>query len=249
MILHRWAIVLGCALAISTQLVSNAIAFEREYFAEHFESDAANWGENSFPNLLTHVTGGGPDGAGDNYASSARSFDSLSGIMGSYIVFRGQANLNSSNGDYIGDWVADQVVRVEAMVRHDFSQPISLGGRFASPMNSPGASFIGAEVEPNTWTPLTFFIDPDNVFDPITNPTGQTVTFGGGSFETVFDEIGNFQISLTEPMGLSDTERQQVINFDLDAVTITAVPEPASVVMLTIATIATLGFVSRHKRG
>ncbi len=225
--------VLG-GLLVAAAIAAPARANEFTYFAEDFSADAANWAQSNFNQTLNHVIDDGPMGAGDNYVATNGSFSQLfpqmSPTFGTAIVFRGQQNIDSSQQAYVGNWIDDKVVRVELMVRHDFIQPISFGGRFAGAMNSPAASFIGADVEPNVWTPLTFFIDPANVFDPINNPTGQIVTFGGGDFQSVFQQISNIQVSVSQPAGLTDTQRMQAITFDLDAVRVTAVPEPSSII-------------------
>ncbi len=237
-----WPLSVALAICVATPSLR---ANEFLYFSEDFTVDAANWAQSNFMETLTHRLDDGPNGLGDNYVSTDRNFAALAGGFGTPIIFRGQQNVNSSDQGYVGDWIDDKVVRVELLVRHNFDQPISFGGRFAGIDNTPGASFIGADVPQNEWTPITFLIDPDNVFDPINNPSGQIVTFGGGSFESVFDQISNIQISVAEPMGLTPLQRDQLITFDLDAVSITAIPEPTSLALISI--LGVLGSIWRHR--
>jgi hypothetical protein len=237
--------VVGCVV-LAVAAVAPALATEFTYFAEDFASDAANWRQSSFMDVLAHEPSGGLSGAGDGYVTTDRTFGQLSSGFGTPIIFRAQSNVGSSGGAYAGNWVQDQVVRVEAWVRHNFSQPVDFGARFASSANTPGASFNGSTAQPNEWTRLEFLIDPNNVFDAVTNPTGQIITFGGSDFAGVFDEIGNIQFTTSVPSGLSDTELQQTVTFDLDAVQIYAVPEPASLALALCGGVAVLVFGVRR---
>ncbi|QDU86973.1 hypothetical protein Pla175_03270 [Pirellulimonas nuda] len=190
-------------------------------FVEDFDADAANWRQNASANVLGHVAGGGPAGAGDAYASYDFDLATFTSPFGGPIVFRGQAGLGSSGGAFAGDWIAAGVNQVTAMVRHNASVALPFSGRFAAPANSPGASTEELLVPPGVWTQIAFDISPSTPY------------VGSGDYST-FSDIGNIQFGVSIPAGTT-AAALGVVTFDLDRVSITAVPEPASAALLALA--------------
>lgn len=206
-------------------------------FFEGFDSGDADWAPNSISESLDHVSTGGPQGAGDAYVSTEFNLSTFTSPFGGPVLLRGQTNLGtsgSSNGAYAGDWIAAGVMRASVMVRHDFSQPLDFGARFAHPANSPGASTATQVVEPGTWTELIFPINP------------ATPYFGSGDYST-FSNIGNIQLSVGIP-GVTPAELDQLVRFDFDAVSVSTVPEPATWLLLASG-IGCCVAIARRARG
>lgn len=195
-------------------------------FVEDFDADAANWRQNVSTEVLSHVASGGPAGVDDAYVTS--SLDVMASMFGGPVVFRGLPT--SSGGAFVGNWIETGVFQVSAYFRHDYSEPLLFSGRFAHPMNSPGTSTAGQSVPPDTWTELVFDIGPSTPF------------FGSGGYEDTFGDIGNIQFTVTPP-----SSSIGVVTFDLDRVTVTAVPEPAALALLGVAAVG-LPLVRRRFR-
>lgn len=239
--LSIWPRVAVCiaALTAATQLTHTAQAVTVP-FVEDFNTDSANWGNfeaaNSNPSIPGFQTGGpaswvssgGPDGSG--YASVDFAFGDFTSPFGGPTLFRGQDEFNSSNGDYIGDWLTNGIRTVRYSVRHNAPVPIPLGVRVSTPFNFPGASAViqGPPVPPNIWTELVFDLSPGSP---------QIVSTSGQPYNSIFANVGHIQITSSIPTALIGDPT--VYTFDLDNVT--AVPEPAAVSMLTLAAVLGLG--------
>jgi hypothetical protein len=183
---------------------------------EDFDSDVANWADSTGLALLTHVANGGPDGSG--YASTNFVFDGAGGGPGgnSVVLFRAQEEFNSSGNAFVGNWVADQINRMSAYVRHSAPVPLTYFARFSGPGNFPGGTAVRfAPVFPNVWTELDFNITPSSP---------QFVTFEGSNFHAVFSNLGHIQLGVSIPASLANDPTAYA--FGLDQVV--AVPEPTS---------------------
>ena len=189
---------------------------------EDFDTDAANWADNSGLALLDFVPGGGPDGSG--YAASDFAFSTGGGAGGtSVVLFRAQDEFNSSGNAFVGDWVADGITKLTVEVRHNAPESLYYFARFSSPGNFPGATAVQfVPVAPNEWTELTFDITPSSP---------QFVTFEGSDFNSVFSNLGHIQIGVSIPESLA--EDTTAYAFGLDHVV--AAPEPASGLLLAAA--------------
>ncbi|WP_197525322.1 PEP-CTERM sorting domain-containing protein [Pseudobythopirellula maris] len=199
---------------------------------ENFETDAASW-ENPTFSPLTHVPAAGP--SADGYVSTDYAFGDLPDGAFGLVLFRGESFNGASDGEFAGNYIADGVKQFKALVRHNAPLPLVYNVRFASPFNFPGSSAILLPpVMPNTWTELEVSIRPGN---------SEFVTFEGTNFNTVFSDIGNLQIGVSVPAAFADSPTP--FTYDLDFVSISTVPEPATVglVMLALA-----GLVGRRSR-
>lgn len=204
-------------------------------FTETFSAGNSNWGDvASAP--ATHVTSGGPAGAGDGYITATQTIDNTFEAT----VFRGQANLGSSSGAFIGDWESDKVVKVSFDIRHTAPEPLSTFMRISTPGNFPAYVALSfAPIAPFTWT---------HVEIPVIEGSPNLVSEGAGfgfTYSDTFGSVGNVQVGLGALTGstLGDTS----VTFDLDNVGIAAiVPEPTSVCLLGMAAVAGLS-VRRRK--
>jgi hypothetical protein len=212
-------------------------AFAAFSFLEDFSTGAANWKQDSAGTTdLVFASTGGP--SNDSYVTrdltlGAYTPPSMFGPAAT-IVFRGQQNFNSSNAAFAGNWLSAGVTSVSAYVRHNASVPLAYTFRLADPANTPGASYLTTEVPSNVWTKLT--VD-------VTSTSPQNLTYGGSTYNGVFDNIGNIQISAVIPVGW---QGGVPITFDLDRVEV-AVPEPASLAIIA-SSLAGLALVARRRR-
>lgn len=194
-------------------------------FTEDFGPDVAKWLNFNSSALLTHNVSGGPDGS--SYASG--DFNFLNSVFGDQgpVILRGTTSVlgPASGGAFFGDWITDGVKRFHAFVRHDAGVPLSFFTRFADTINFPGATAVEfAPVPSGVWTELAFDINPNSP---------NFVTFEGQTFATVFDNIGQVQLGVSIPSALAGVN--QIVTFDLDQVSISEVPEPASLALAALA--------------
>jgi hypothetical protein len=200
-------------------------------FTEEFPTNNADWGDaSSLP--TTWVAAGGPDGS--SYTSASFNFFNF-GNPFPPAQFRGHKSFNSSDQNFVGDWLASGVDEFTTYVRHDAPFPLTYYVRFASEFNFPGAFAVAfIPVQPNTWTPISVTIDANNP---------QFVSFEGSDFNTVFSSIGNVQIGVDLDDSLTTLDR--AIVFDLDKPTIT--PEPASPALLALGSCIAIGSRRRNR--
>jgi hypothetical protein len=213
-------------LAIFASLsFSTAVSALTVPYTEDFAVDNANWRSNATATFLTYVPSGGPDGS--SYVTGAFNFQNNS-AGDTVVLHRGNYNANvaiaGSGNNFVGNWIAAGIKEFSFMVRHNAPEALSYFTRFAKPIGSPGAVALQlGEVQPNTWTEVSFAIDANNP---------EFISFQNLSFGVIFDEIGILQIGVRVPAGLAGLN--QSFTFDIDQVSI-AVPEPASLVTGLIA--------------
>jgi len=193
-------------------------------FTESFHTNTANW-KNTASLDLTHVPSGGADGGG--YVATDTSFANT--FMNSVILFRGHDFFNSSNDALVGNWLAVDVRKLVAYVRHDVPEPLDFFLRIATPFNFPAIIFDAPSPVPaGVWTPVEFQIS-------FTNPL-LTIEGPPTNYQATLSNAGNVQIGVVVPATrVGDTTLYQ---FALDEVSI-RVPEPTSIFLMLVA--ATLG--------
>ena len=201
-------------------------------FTEEFATDTANWKD--FASLdVTRVASGGPDGSA--YVTSSNAFTNA--VMGSVIQFRGHDMFNSSGDAFVGDWLAADIGRLSAYVRHNGPEPLAYFARLATPFNFPGV-IIGSPtaVQPNAWTLVEFEISQSNPLLTVEGPPS--------NYSATLSNVGNVQFGARVPSG--QETNATLYTFDLDQVTI--VPEPASVLLVAAAAGVVLLGRSRRRR-
>lgn len=167
-------------------------------------------------------------------ASVAASWDASGFVSGSadvnsagafgLIVFRAQDEFGSSNGAFVGDYVAGNIDTISFDIRHNAGLDLSFAVRFSTVNNSPAfVMFSSQAVASGEWTTVTLGI----------SPTAPGYTPAGGTYETVANQIGHVQILVTRPDGLAGSLPTQ---FDLDNVAIT--PAPGALALLGLGGLA-----------
>ncbi len=230
--MHRFLIgsllVLTVSFPASTQL---ATAGSLPY-TEEFTTGTANW-TNAASTATTYVPSGGPAGASEAYISTVYTEPSSTSAS---TLFRGQDNLNSSDGAFVGDWVAAGIEEFSFYVRQNSSASLIVGTRFATTANFPAFSDVTeTTVPPDVWTKITIDISPTNAN---LQPEGPV------AFDDVFQNIAKLQILTSR--GSLDVGTQ--VTFDLARVS-AAVPEPGSIVLAAAgAGVALCGMVLRRRR-
>lgn len=208
------------SVAVAATLTASSFAGVTLPVTEDFNSDAANWRNAGGAANLTWINSGSFDGSA--YVSGALNF--MNTVEGDTpIAFRAQDEFNSSGNAFAGDWLASGATEFSAWVRHDAPVPLSFFTRFSGPLNFPGA--IGVEFAPalpNTWTQITFAIDPNNP---------QFVSFEGSDFASVFSNVGHIQIGVNVPLALAGAG--QTFTFDLDHARLIPAPGAASVLAMS----------------
>jgi hypothetical protein len=198
-------------------------------FTEDFSTNTSQW-MSAASTALNYVSSGGPNGAGDGYASYVFPEPSSTSAV---VIFRGQSNFNSSNDAFVGDWTAAGVNEYSFWIRQNSSASLTVGTRFTTSANFPAFSALTeTTIPPNVWTEVTFSISPTS---PDLQPEGPT------PFDSVFGSLASLQI-LAERGPLSAGTQ---VTFDLDKVSI--VPEPGAFI-LAAAGVFPLGMLLRSRR-
>ena len=204
-------------------------------FTENFTSSVSNWADASGQNLAAFVPSGGPDGG--SYASCTFNV-STSGDGDGIIVFRGQDEFNSSNDAFEGNWLAGGINHFSAYVWSNAPVPVKFFARFATASNFPGvAADNGTVAQPNTWTLLSFDINPSQI-NATLFPEGPD-----SFYDSVFKNLGHVQVGFDVPTGYGMTNA--TFTFGLDKVSIST-PEPSTGV-LALGGLG-LGFFRRRLR-
>ncbi len=211
-----------CVSVLTFAVSANAATIP---FTEGFDTSSSSWRGNSpvGPDL-THVPTGGPGGSA--YASTDFSFAGAS-AGDSATLHRGHVTFGSSGGAFAGNWITEGVTAFSVDVRHNAPVPLTYFTRFAGPGNFPGGIAVNVvPVLPNTWTTITFPIVDGFPF----------VSYEGTSFAAVFSNLGNIQVGADAPAALAGNPA--TFTFDIDNPTI--VPEPATISLLGLGSLAIL---------
>ncbi len=200
-------------------------------FYETVASGAQDWRNSNGAAILNWTASGGPDGGA--YVTGVFNLSATSAGGFPPTVIRAQSNFGSSGGGYVGNWIAAGVTGVSFQFRHDLSEAITVTGRFATPVNNPGASVVSSiTVAPNTWTLVSF---------DLREGSPDFVSLGGGTYAGIFSNIGNMQLGFTVPAPLAG----QDIDASFDLTNFAVVPTPASAV---VGLLAAGGFRGRRRR-
>lgn len=190
-------------------------------FVETFSAGAANWRNSNGASVLAWSPSGGPGDA----AFVSGTFNLASTTPGGFppTVIRAAASYGSSGGAYVGDWISAGITTVSFLFRHDLPQAITVTGRFATPVNTPGASVVSSSaVLPQTWTRVTFDVragSPD------------IVSLGGGTYSAVFSNIGNIQLGFNVPASLAG----QDLTGTFSMTDFSIVPGPGALALISVA--------------
>lgn len=205
---------------------------------ETFESGANGWLDVSSAAPTYNATGGHDGGA---YISYVGNIATNTAAFGSALInFRcefGNGCVDGTAGgpDFGGDWLAQGVTSFSYWFKHDSDIALEAFLRIApiSGVGGGGASAItGVMVAPNTWTQITVSIDPSS-FDS---------AFGGGNYNTIFQNVGRLQPGIFFDFGTVYSETG--VTFAVDDVQLNAVPIPGAVWLMASG----LGLLGWFKR-
>jgi len=223
----------SAVVAAALTLSAGAAAALTVPFTEDFTSTVVGW-EDSINNPLTYVASGGPDGG--SYASGTFNyFNFTNPFGGGPVTFRGQDEDSASGLAFVGDWITGGVDSLSIWVRQNTSETLSYFLRVAGTANFPGAVINSTTlVAPNTWTQVTFDIDP-----------ASPLCFGEGvTCAQALASVFHVQFGTTAPAAL--TALNQAFTLDIDKVSISSVPEPG-VALLLAGGLAGLAWQGRRR--
>lgn len=202
---------MNCKSLVATALLglaSHSASALSVPFTETFAGGASGW-LNSSSTAPATVASGGADGGG--YISLTTDVADTIGF-GGQTLFRCNDNANCSGDAFVGNWEAN-VATFSFAIRHDADVALEFFTRIATPFNFPAwAVESNTVVQPDTWTVVSFAIDPSN---PL-------LTAEFGTFAQTFANVGNFQIGVSVPSGFTASG----VTFDLDTVAIAPAPVP-----------------------
>lgn len=207
-----------------------SVASAQNGFVEQFNTDAANWRNSNGSAALAHLATGGPDGSG--FARS--SFNLSNTTVGGFppTVIRAHASYPSSNAAYAGNWIASGATIFQFDFRHDLAEAVTLTGRFATPTNNPGASVVSSTViQPNVWTTVSF---------NVAEGSPSIVSLGGGTYASIFGNLGNIQLGFNVPASLAG--QNVTANFDIDNARV--LPSPGALALIGLGGV----IVGRRRR-
>lgn len=207
-------------LTLGTLIAAGSSAFAVTTFTETFDTNASNWLNAASLAPIYHATGGVDNSGYISYI--APDFNSGGGSMGGdplTLMFRGNAANDASGDAFVGNWISGGIETFSIAVRHNYSTSLNLYSRIAG-AGGAGASLANVyTIAPDTWTTIEI---------PIVDGNPPFISYGSSNFEGAFNNVQNLQIGLYLPANTDITG----LRMDIDNVSIVAVPEPATVVLL-----------------
>jgi hypothetical protein len=223
-------------IALMGTSVAPAAALAPLPFTEDFATNASGWlsFSNTAPNWFTN------GGVGDSgYISYSLTFTSpVSGPFGGppqQIMFRGNAGNDASGDAFVGNWLSGGVTFLSLAVRHNYTETLYFYARLdAGSGRAASSAFDVSFAIPatNTWTAVTI---------PIVDSNPPFVSYGAGTFTSVFTNIQNLQFGVYVPTNTIFTD----FRMDIDGVS--AVPEPSTWALLACAATALASWRLRRR--
>lgn len=217
-------------------------AFAVVTFTETFDTGANGWLNGSSAAPGWSATGGvGNSGyifwdRGTISTGEGSTFEGAPAGMVASILFRGNNTADASGDAFVGNWLESGVISLSLSIRHNHTSDLIFYGRIAGTAGAGASSSYDTlfAVAPNTWTMITL---------PITDSNPPWLSYGAGTFSSLFSNVQNLQLGLYLP------EYTEFVDFkiDLDNVGIVAIPEP-SVLALLAAGLGLLAWKMRRRQ-
>ncbi len=208
-------------------------------FTETFNTNASGWLNNASGAPTWNATGGIDNSGYISYLSSPTS--GASGPFGApplLTLFRGNDAANASGDAFVGNWLASdaKVVSLTLSIRHDYTSTLHLYTRLDAGGGAAASLAYNTEyaIAPNTWTTITI---------PIVEGNPPFLSYGAGTYNSVFSSIQNLQIGLYVPASTTFTN----LNVGIDNVKVAVVPEPHEYALGLAGLIAVI-IVARRRR-
>ncbi len=236
---ERFAVAGLAALAVPALSTATASAALVVPYTETFATSAARWSDRSTFRELSFVGAGGPDGSA--YASGNNTF--TANAAGDFaVVSRGQGNFNSSNSNFVGNWITGGVSTFSIDLRQHTGAPLQMFLRFVTASNFPGAAYtIPFLIPHNTWTNVVLSVNafnPGFTYESFRNPMDPN--FQTLAFADAFTALSRVQVAILVPASLAGTTTS--VLFDIDNVRIVPAPGAAT------AALGGLGLLARRRR-
>lgn len=201
-------------------------AFATVIAIEDFNSDRVGWegstagiGVNPNATPVDFVSTGGAPDSSPGFITTSFAF-SDAGSFGA-TLFRGQSTTNASGGILSGDYLARGVNEISFYIRHNAGVDIDFNLRVATPQNSPGFGLLpSTAISSGVWSLVTLPVGPSEPFQQ-----------QSGTPTTVLPNVGNLQIGASNPFASGSVEEMTAVTFELDAFTISNVPEPSTIAL------------------
>jgi len=235
---NRWFS--ACVFAAPLALAPAAARAVTVPFTETFSANNSNWLISLLPSGTTAApweSSGGVDGSGSISSSRTLAVSQFNTGGFGFILFRGNAANDASGDAFVGNWLTGGVTELSTYVRHDAPENLNFYLRLDSGSGRAGSS-VPFSVPSNTWTRIAV---------PIVDSASSFQSYGAGTFSTVFANIQNVQVALsdTQPVGVLDGTT--TYTFGLDSVAV--VPEPSGVAMALAAAGCAAGYWARQRAG
>ncbi|WP_442482751.1 PEP-CTERM sorting domain-containing protein [Aeoliella sp. SH292] len=237
-----------CLVACSMGV--HAAAQQPIAFTEDFATSTSQWATGTY-GAPSYQAAGGPDGSGfiRNDSLTFNNFTVGFGGTATAILFRGENSINSSNDAFVANWIDEGYTSFSYFFKHNAPVALELFTRFANSGNNRGASVTNGQlVQPGVWTEVVLDLNRGSSEIISYGSAGSLADPYGAVFGSAHGGtgIGNIQISVNRPAGLTPEQLAAPLMFELDKVSV-HVPEPSTIMLIGIGMLLVAGRLGLHR--